>query len=236
MNMMFNIQPFQIKKIYNSFMSSKNKDNIHMVLEPLQAMIQLSLLSILPIGTKLAIHENILYLQNPSVLQPINRWYHVDKKDDLYFLFQVIKRYVKWYNPKSDISPISEDLYYLLIKMTIRGLDNLIKTYQTSNSTSIIQALTMYKSLLSSNDTYDIILVNDDKVDIDEIFINITKQYDKNLVNVIYNIFILINDSQHPERNRCDTDTVYNYIDGLNLIMTKNNSLIQNWIRVNLVI
>jgi hypothetical protein len=217
-------------------MSSKNKDNIHMVLEPLQAMIQLSLLSILPIGTKLAIHENILYLQNPSVLQPINRWYHVDKKDDLYFLFQVIKRYVKWYNPKSDISPISEDLYYLLIKMTIRGLDNLIKTYQTSNSTSIIQALTMYKSLLSSNDTYDIILVNDDKVDIDEIFINITKQYDKNLVNVIYNIFILINDSQHPERNRCDTDTVYNYIDGLNLIMTKNNSLIQNWIRVNLVI
>ena len=234
--MMFNIQPFQIKKIYNSFMSSKNKDNIHMVLEPLQAMIQLSLLSILPIGTKLAIHENILYLQNPSVLQPINRWYHVDKKDDLYFLFQVIKRYVKWYNPKSDISPISEDLYYLLIKMTIRGLDNLIKTYQTSNSTSIIQALTMYKSLLSSNDTYDIILVNDDKVDIDEIFINITKQYDKNLVNVIYNIFILINDSQHPERNRCDTDTVYNYIDGLNLIMTKNNSLIQNWIRVNLVI
>ena len=234
--MMFNIQPFQIKKIYNSFMSSKNKDNIHMVLEPLQAMIQLSLLSILPIGTKLAIHENILYLQNPSVLQPINRWYHVDKKDDLYFLFQVIKRYVKWYNPKSDISPISEDLYYLLIKMTIRGLDNLIKTYQTSNSTSIIQALTMYKSLLSSNDTYDIILVNDDKVDIDEIFINITKQYDKNLVNVIYNIFILINDSQRPERNGCDTDTVYNYIDGLNLIMTKNNSLIQNWIRVNLVI
>jgi hypothetical protein len=228
MNMLFNIQSFQIKKIYNSFMSSKNKDNIHMVLEPLQAMIQLSLLSILPIGTKIAIHENILYLQNPSLLQPINRWYHVDKKDDLYFIFQVIKRFIKWYNPKSPVSPISESLYQLLIKMTINGFDNLIKTYQTSNSTSIIQAITMYKSLLMSNETYDVIM-NDDKIDIDEIFINITKQYDKNLINVIHNIFILINNEEI-------IDNLYNYIDGLNLIMDKNNKLIQNWIRVNLVI
>ena len=226
--MLFNIQSFQIKKIYNSFMSSKNKDNIHMVLEPLQAIIQLSLLSILPIGTKIAIHENILYLQNPSLLQPINRWYHVDKKDDLYFIFQVIKRFIKWYNPKSSVSPISESLYQLLIKMAIDGFDNLIKTYQTSNSTSIIQAITMYKSLLMSNETYDVIM-NDDKIDIDEIFINITKQYDKNLINVIHNIFILINNEEI-------TDNVYNYIDGLNLIMDKNNKLIQNWIRVNLVI
>jgi hypothetical protein len=229
MNMMFNIQPFQIKKIYNSFVTSKNKDNIHMVLEPLQAIIQLSLLSILPIGTKLAIHENILYLQNPSILQPINRWYNVDKKDDLYFLFQVIKRFIKWYNPKSDITPISEDFYYLLIKMAINGFDNLIKTYQTSNSTSIIQALNMYKSLLASNDTYDVIVANDDKIDIDEIFINIIKQYDKNLINVLYNMFILINNEE-------TTDNIYNYIDGLNLIMDKNNKLIQNWIRVNLVV
>ena len=65
-----------------------------MILEPLQAMVQLALLSICPIGTKLRIQENILQLQFPTLIQPITRWYNADKKDDVYFLYGVIKRYL----------------------------------------------------------------------------------------------------------------------------------------------
>ena len=65
-------------------LSNRQKDKIDMILEPLQAMIQLALLSICPIGTKLRIQENILYLQTPTITQSISRWYNSDKKDDLY--------------------------------------------------------------------------------------------------------------------------------------------------------
>ena len=58
----------QSQQIYNSISLNKSKEKINMVLEPLQAMIQLSLLSVSPIGTKLTIHQNILYIQNGFLL------------------------------------------------------------------------------------------------------------------------------------------------------------------------
>ena len=109
---------FEWKALYNylSFYKYPNgKDKINMVLEPLQAMIQLALLSLSPIGTKLTIQENILYLQSPNIIQPVSRWYNSDKKDDLYFLFQVIKRFIKWYNPIiNKDSLMNEELYKLI--------------------------------------------------------------------------------------------------------------------------
>jgi hypothetical protein len=231
MNTILSLQPQQLKNLYNYLAIYKTKDNINMVLEPLQSMIQLALLSVLPIGTKLAIHDNILFLQTPSLLQPINRWYHLDKKDDLYYLFQVIKRFIKWYNPKTNISPITQDLYQLLITMTLSGLDNLIKTYQSNDNTSIIQVISMYKAILASNDTFDgdKQILSTEGINIDEIFINIIKLYNKNLINIIYNTLLIIKSEEKLEY-------INNYIDGLNLIMDKNNKMIHNWIRVHLII
>ena len=155
MNTILSLQPQQLKNLYSYLAIYKTKDNINMVLEPLQSMVQLALLSVLPIGTKMTINENILYLQNPSIMQPINRWFNIDKKSDLYYLFQVIKRFVSWYNPKNNTSPISNELYQLLISMTINGLDNLIKTYQSTDATAIIQVISMYKVILSSDNSYN---------------------------------------------------------------------------------
>ena len=56
------IRPTQIKTLYNSLFYKSSKDKTDMVLEPLQAIVQLAILSLCPIGTKLTIQENILYL------------------------------------------------------------------------------------------------------------------------------------------------------------------------------
>lgn len=231
MNTILSLQPQQLKNLYGYLAIYKTKDNINMVLEPLQSMIQLALLSVLPIGTKLAINENILYLQNPSILQPINRWVNMDKKDDLYYLFQVIKRFVSWYNPKTSTSPLSNELYQLLISMTINGLDNLIKTYQSNDATAIIQVISMYKVILSSDNQFDVDkqILSPDSINIDEIFVNITKLYNKNLINIIHNTLLII-------KNEEKLEYINNYIDGLNLIMDKNNKMIHNWIRIHLII
>ena len=71
----------------NSFLLSSMSLSYHgkgsMILEPLQSMIQLALLSLCPIGTKLTIHDNIVSLHYPTLIQPLARWYHSDRKDDL---------------------------------------------------------------------------------------------------------------------------------------------------------
>jgi hypothetical protein len=219
-----------LNALYNTLSFHKIKDKIDMVLEPLQAMIQLALLSTSPIGTKLTIQENILYLQIPNIIQPFSRWYNADKKDDLYFLFQVIKRFIKWYNPVINKNSImTKELYQLIVSMSIEGLNNLLKTYGTSDSNTVIQVITMYKELLEMD---DITLQNSDlsnnMINIDEVFVNITKLYNITFLDITYNILVLIQKEE-------DTNIISSYIDGYNMITTKNNKLIKEWIKVNLI-
>jgi hypothetical protein len=175
MNNLFNFKSIQLYNLYNNLLFHKYKDKLDMILEPLQSMIQLALLSVKPIGTKLAIQENILYIQEPSIIQPINRWYNSDKKDDLYFLFQVIKRFIKWYNPENKI--ISVELYNLICSMSLTGLDNLVKTYNNTDNNSIIQVLHLYKNLLEVPNNKELDKHTNDKVNIDEVFENIISLY-----------------------------------------------------------
>ena len=224
-----------INLMYNAFVYNKQKDKIDMILEPLQSMIQLALLSVCPIGTKLRIKENILYLHTPNITQPFIRWYNADKKDDLYFLYAVIKRYIKWYNPALNSNSImSEELYQLIITMSIEGLSNLFKTYTSSDSNTVIHVIRMYKNLLEYNN--DKIMIEDyivdgekNKINIDEVFEKIIIIYEKNIMQVIYYTLLQAN-----------KETEYNYkiniIDGLNLILNKYNTIIKEWIQLNLIL
>lgn len=230
------IQPAQsLHLIYQTFMSGKSKDKLDMILEPLQAMVQLALLSTCPVGTKLQIQENILYIQSPTLLQPVARWYHSDKKDDLYFLYSVIKRFIKWYNPNSNKkSPVSVELYQLITAMSIEGLNLLFKTYSTSESNTVIHVIQMYKNLLEYNNdkimTEEYLLdMEKNKINIDEVFENIIHVYDPTILQVIYHILTLIRAEQ-------DTLVQQQIIDGLSLVLSKVNRGIRDWIKLNMVL
>lgn len=228
MNTLF-LKGTQLKALYSTISLYKSKNKLDMVLEPLQSMVQIALLSVSPIETKIAINENLLYLQIPGFTQSISRWYYSDKKDDLYFLFQVIKRFIKWYNPETSAkSLLSKNLYDLIIKMSIKGLENLIKTYTNTDNNNIIQVIHMYKSLLESNENINHIKSPDDKVGLDTVFENIIEIYDNNLISLINNLLLMISTEDN-------TTNINNYIQGLNLIMAKNNHLIKNWIKINLI-
>jgi hypothetical protein len=221
--------------IYNAISYNKSKDKIDTILEPLQAMIQIALLGICPIGTKLQIQENILYIQQPTIIQGITRWYNSDKKDDLYFLYSVIKRYIKWYNPSvNKKSPVSKELYQLITSMAAEGLTNLFKTYSSSDSNTVIHVIQMYKNLLESNN--DKILVDEYIVDleknnvkIDELFGNIIGVYDSHILQIVYYTLTLIRDEQDKSNQEYS-------MDGLNRTLFKYNRAIKEWIKVNLIL
>ena len=48
------------------------------------------------------------------------------------------------------------------------------------------------------------------------------------IINIIYNTLVIVDKEENPE-------AIAQYIDGLNLFMSKNNKQIQNWIKVNLI-
>jgi hypothetical protein len=216
-------------------LSNRQKDKIDMILEPLQAMIQLALLSICPIGTKLRIQENILYLQIPTFTQSISRWYNSDKKDDLYFLYSVVKRYIKWYNPAvNKKSPLSADLYQLITKMAKEGFDNLFKTYSSSDSNTVIHVIQMYKNLLEYNndkiliDEY-IVDVEKNKLNIDEVFERIIDIYDPHILQITQHTLLMMQEENDPSNQGY-------HLDGLNQMFIKYNKTIKEWIKINLIL
>jgi len=223
-----NLPASQVQSIYNSFGLSKSKDKINMILEPLQSMCQLAILGTKPVGSKLTISNNILSIQEPSVIQPVSRWYNSDKKDDIYFLFQVIKRFIKWYSPKNNKQIITKELYELIIHMAQSGLDKLIQTYTGTNNNSIVQVIHMYKNILQNQNIKDFDNSNE-KINIDEVFEKIVEIYNDKILLIMCNILNLLNNEESAEY-------ISSYTNGFNQIMCKTNVQIQNWIKLNLQI
>ncbi len=225
---MSNLPASQLQSIYNSFGLTKSKDKINMILEPLQSMCQLAILGTKPVGSKLTISNNILSIQEPSVIQPVSRWYNSDKKDDIYFLFQIIKRFIKWYSPENKKQIITKELYERIIQMAQSGLDKLIQTYTGTNNNSIVQVIHMYKNMLQNKNIKDFENSNE-KINIDEVFEKIVEIYDGKILLIIDNLLNILNNEESP-------DYISSYTNGFNQIMNKTNNLIQNWIKLNLQI
>ncbi len=144
------------KMLYNTIYSKK-KERFELILEPLQAILQLALLSFCPKGTKITIHQNILQLQMPYYTQGILRWYQNDNKDDLFYLFYVCKRFTLFYQHLKDIKCGDYNLYDMLIICSSNGLNNLIETYSNSEKISLLHTLELYKLLLNNPQQFDMI-------------------------------------------------------------------------------
>jgi len=198
------------------------KERSDMILEPLQVMIQLSLLSHCPIGTKLSISDNLLHIQQPSWNQGIWRWYMKDNKDDLYYLFQAIRRFYMWYKPENCV------IYSKILDTAIKGLKKLQETYENTDKISIKHTLAMYTNILSL-ETPDLFNdnTNEQAVNIDKVFQNITSIYNQKILAIIFNIFKLMDDETNE-------DNKIQLMNGLLLIMKPIDNKIKSWIRENL--
>ena len=198
------------------------KERSDMILEPLQVMIQLGILSFCPVGTKLSISSNILYLQEPSWTQGVLRWYMKDNKDDLYYLFQAIRRYFLWYKPADSA------VFKRILDVAVKGIKRLMLTYEKSEKMSIKHTLTLYSNILNLDnpelfrDTTDI-----SRVSIDNVFQNVTKLYNKKILSVVHNSFSLL----EMETNQDNKWHIYN---GLQEILKPQQKKISAWIKENL--
>jgi hypothetical protein len=142
-----------IQLLYKTVSGSKKKERFETILEPLQALIQIALLSYYPIGSKLTIQNNILHIQAPSYSQSVTRWYNNDTQEDLFYLFNIFCRFKKFY---TDIKVEHTKLFELLIHLAKNGINNLIRTYNQTDKTHVLHTLQMYKNMLDgTNHNYN---------------------------------------------------------------------------------
>lgn len=198
--------------LYNTFLGGK-KERFEIILEPLQAILQLALLSFTPIESKLTINNNILYIQSPNWSQGVVRSYYHDSKNDLFYLFNVFNRFNKFYkflkNIKEDGENDSEteedsetsnknnndeeNLFTLLKKLATKGIDNLLQTYKQTDNPALLHTLNIYKNMLNNPEK---------SFSIDE-----HSQYNHSEYNLTYNEY-----RQNGQNSSNDIDSVFKNI------------------------
>ena len=136
----------------------KPRERFETILEPLQALLQIGFLAFYPIGSKLAIHNNILTIQSPGYTQHVRRWYNNDKKEDVFYLYNVFSRFNKFYKTVlsgagaggSGATTENAALFTLLNELAKTGINNLIRTYNQTDKIHILHTLQMYKGMLDN--------------------------------------------------------------------------------------
>ena len=142
---------YAVNFIYNSVINKK-KERFNVILEPLQAVIQIALLSFAPNDSKLNIYNNILFIQTPNWNQSILRTYYNDSKNDIFFLFNVFTRFTKFYQHlKLIVDPKDDQLnmFKLLQETATIGIDKLLQTYRHTENPAILHTLNLYKKIFN---------------------------------------------------------------------------------------
>ena len=223
MTNLFSVDVNLSKLLHDSFGGRSYQEKTDRILEPLQAMIQLALLSYCPVGTKLCVNNNLLSLQLPTFSQGVWRWFNKDSKDDLYFLFNAVKRYYLWYKEEDN------EIFNQILHLAKKGITKLIDTYKKTDKASIIHTLSLYRSILEMNSLGNIFVKNDDaSVKMDTIFQQTKDLYDDEILSVVGGIFKLM-EKEENEIFRKD------YYEGLQLCLKPLNEKIQEWILTKLL-
>ena len=218
-------------QIYNLMKTEKKKERFDIILEPLQAVTQLALLSFCPKGTKLAIANNLLTIQEPSWVQGLWRSYNHDMKEDLFFLFNAIVRFNRFYSYLKKEDGDYSDLFELLVQLGKRGIDKLLQTYASTEQPALLHTLQLYRILLDK----PIVLTEAEEIEvnklhgansIDDIFINIRELYTSHEFIILYQSLILL--EKKPEKYEV-------YIRGINTMLTPIYEQIQKWVSDHIV-
>jgi hypothetical protein len=109
---------------------NNTKVNIKLfLLDPLSVIIKLAILSNKPIGTKISIHNNIVYFQEPGWFQSAARYFYNTNKTDLQYIYNPIQIACATFLSRESIQKMPR--MKSLFVCAQNGLKNLIETYKT---------------------------------------------------------------------------------------------------------
>jgi hypothetical protein len=133
---------------YINSIPDDNTNNLRIfLLDPLSVIIKLTIINNKPIGTKIRIYNNIIYLQEPGPFQSICRYLLKNNKTDIQYLYNPIELACKYYLNKKITQqyPKIKDLF----RCAQNGILKLIETYKNCSIMRI--SLNYFYSLISNH-------------------------------------------------------------------------------------
>lgn len=184
-----------------------------LILDPLSVIIKLAILSNKPVGTKLLIHNNIIYFQEPGPFQSISRMIYKSNKTDLQYIYNPINIACLHFLSKSftDKTPRIKSLFLC----AQNGLKKLIETYKSCSIITI--TLNYYYSLLTNHigETYnDSMFVKDNLTCYYTLSINdsFNKQWTDEKIKIVLDIISFLCKNDNPN-NVKSLETIMEDID-----------------------
>lgn len=191
-------------------------DNIQLfILDPLSVIIKLAILSNKPIGTKLRINNNIIYLQEPGPFQSICRYVFKSNKTDIQYLYNPIELACESYLDKKTVTqqnPKIKDLF----KCAQNGIIKLIETYKCCAVMSI--CLNYYYSLISNHleDKNNDTLFRKDNMTpfyTNNMLDKLTKIWTQDKIKIVLNLTTYLSSNDNAETDVKSLETIMDGID-----------------------
>ena len=190
-------------------------DNFQLfVLDPLSVIIKLAILSNKPIGTKIRIDNNIIYLQEPGHFQAFCRYLLKNNKTDIQYLYNPIEMACQMYLTKSVITqnPKIPDIF----KCAQNGLLKLIETYK--NCSVIRICINYYFTLISNHleeKKNDALFRKDNMTPFytPELINKLTKIWIQDKIKIVLNLTTYLSSNDNAETDVKSLETIMDGID-----------------------
>jgi hypothetical protein len=184
------------------------------ILDPLSVIIKLAILSNKPIGTKICISKNIIFLQEPGIFQSFCRYIFSTNKTDIQYLYNPIQLACQSYLTKESV--IKNPKLKELFKCAQNGLIRLSETYK---SCSIIRLCINYYSTLIDNHLQEIYKDDLFKKDVmtplytGELITIFNKLWTQDRIKIILNLTTFLISDENASANVKSVETIMVDID-----------------------
>lgn len=217
----------------------KNEDlqlNNKYILDPLSVIIKLGILSKKQIGTKICIYNNILYIQEVGIFQPLVRYLFNNNKIDIQYLYNPIQFACSYFLKKNS----DQNIKNIFIGAQ-EGLTKLVETYK--DNTLIVHVLFYYHSIIDNHlrEKYNDKLFMKDNYNIlysDQILkkLNSTWNYDR--IKIVLDLIDFINNDKDFYKNIKCLEEFMSSIDKYtsDLLVIENENKIENEVNNNIKI
>ena len=191
--------------------------NLHLfILDPLSVIIKLAIISNKPVGTKLRIHNNIIYIQEPGPFQALCRYFLKSNKTDIQYLYNPIEIACSCYLTKNVIqqNPKIKELF----KCAQNGILKMIDTYRTCSVMRI--CLNYYLSIISNHldEKNNEALFRKDGMSpfyTTEVVDKLSKIWTQEKIKIVLNLTTFLSSDDSAETNVKSLETIMDGIDKL---------------------
>ena len=200
-------------------MSSNLPDNIttnayRFLLDPLSVIIKLAIVRNKPIGTKVCIQNNVIYLQEPGPFQAVCRYIFNSNKTDLQFMYNPIFIACRSYLSPEMVK--STPRIKMLFTCALDGLKCLIETYK---SCTIIQlCLNYYHAIIHNaitDATSESIFTKDSMTNMytEDTIVKLNRQWTPDKIKIVLNLIEFLVKDDLAQSNVKSMETIMLNID-----------------------